>query len=134
MTLTRGQAALLQHLIAGQKVHEYDAWFYTPMAQAFTRDLQPKVVVYDCMDELKSFLHAPPQLAAYESELLSRADLVFAGGRSLYESKRSSHPHVHAFPSSIDAKTFLRQRFLPACMNLPTKPCLPSHHAPVSTA
>ncbi|HKG14108.1 MAG TPA: glycosyltransferase, partial [Pyrinomonadaceae bacterium] len=41
-----------------------------------------------------------------ESELMSRADLVFTGGQSLYEAKRDRHPRVYAFPSSIDAEHF----------------------------
>jgi glycosyltransferase involved in cell wall biosynthesis len=63
-------------------------------------------VVYDCMDELSTFLGAPPELLHLESELLSRADLVFTGGQSLYEAKKDRHPSVHAFPSSVDAAHF----------------------------
>ena len=76
------------------------------MARSFSQQLRPRVLVYDCMDELKNFLNAPPQLVAHERELLMNADVVFTGGRSLYESKRSAHPHVFAFPSSIEAEHF----------------------------
>lgn len=100
------QKELLSKFLAEHAIEVYDAWFYTPMARAFTQDLCPRVTVYDCMDELKNFLHAPPELAAYEHDLLQHADLVFTGGRSLYESKRSTHPHVFAFPSSIDGQHF----------------------------
>jgi len=43
-----------------------------------------------------------------EAELISKADLVFTGGRSLYEAKRDKHPSVHCFPSSIDVNHFAR--------------------------
>ena len=55
--------ALLRELIAAENLQDYVLWFYTPMALPLARqDLQPRAVVYDCMDELSAFLHAPPQL------------------------------------------------------------------------
>src|SRR5207245_2277275 len=38
------------------------------------------------------------------------ADLVFTGGQSLYEAKRTQHPSVHAFPSSVEVSHFARAR------------------------
>ena len=87
-------------------------WYYTPMAVAFSRDIKASAVIYDNMDELSGFLGAPPRLLALEEELFARADLVFTGGMSLYAAKRSRHPHVHAFPSSIDAAHFRKARAL----------------------
>ena len=106
--------ALQQELLAGfredQAIEDYICWYYTPMARNFTRNLKPAAVVYDCMDELSAFRGAPPGLTRAEEELFSLADLVFTGGQSLYESKRSRHPSVHLFPSSIDAKHFAKAR------------------------
>ncbi|MCC2962109.1 glycosyltransferase [Massilia sp. IC2-278] len=82
------------------------AWFYTPMALPLLQELTPRLVVYDCMDELASFKKAPRQLLQRESALLNLADLVFAGGPSLYEAKRHRHPNVHCFPSSVDVDHF----------------------------
>jgi glycosyltransferase involved in cell wall biosynthesis len=81
-------------------------WYYTPMALAFSADRPCDLCVYDCMDELSAFRGAPLELRQMEQRLLKRADLVFTGGRSLYEAKRGRHPNVHAFPSSIDARHF----------------------------
>jgi UDP-galactopyranose mutase len=81
-------------------------WLYTPMAIPLIRDLQPAAVVYDCMDELSSFLNAPASMLAREQELLSLADVVFTGGPSLYRAKQSRHPNCHCFPSSVDAAHF----------------------------
>jgi glycosyltransferase involved in cell wall biosynthesis len=86
------------------------AWFYTPMMLNFADRLRPAITVYDCMDELAAFRGAPPQMLELEKRLLARADLVFTGGRSLYEAKRSRHPQVHCFPSSIDAAHFTTAR------------------------
>src|SRR3546814_7214433 len=42
--------------------------------------------------------------------LLESADLVFTGGYSLYEAKRSWHPNIHPFPSSVDVAHFAKAR------------------------
>jgi UDP-galactopyranose mutase len=104
------QAALLAELHESHAIFDPILWYYTPMAVGFTAGLTPRAVVYDCMDELSLFRGAPPDLLAREERLLEQADLVFTGGRSLYEAKRTRHPSVHAFPSSIDAAHFGRAR------------------------
>lgn len=85
-------------------------WFYTPMALRFARDLPCDQCVYDCMDELSAFRFAPPELMALERELLACSDLVFTGGQSLFAAKRSLHPDVHCFPSSVDVRHFGQAR------------------------
>jgi glycosyltransferase involved in cell wall biosynthesis len=85
-------------------------WFYTPMATLFTSAIRAEAVIYDCMDELSAFRGAPPGLRAAEEQLFERCDLVFTGGRSLFEAKRRQHPSVHCFPSSIDRDFFARAR------------------------
>jgi UDP-galactopyranose mutase len=87
-------------------------WFQTPMAVSFAPIDRAGVVIYDCMDELSSFKDAPPALAFNEKQLLGTADLVFTGGRALYEAKRGKHRSVHCFPSGIDTKHFGRARDL----------------------
>ncbi|MHC5738116.1 UDP-galactopyranose mutase [Nostoc sp.] len=101
---------LIDGLFREQNINKYICWYYTPMAIAFTRHLQPQAVVYDCMDELSAFQGASPTLKNYEAELFSRADLVFTGGQSLYESKVNQHPNVYAFPSSVDVPHFEQAR------------------------
>lgn len=102
--------AELGRLLGGFDYKRLLLWYYSPMAQAFAQELEPDLVVYDCMDELSAFRFAPPDLVAREQQLLDRADIVFTGGVSLYESKRSRHRNVHCFPSSIDAGHFGRAR------------------------
>ena len=104
------QSALLRDFLRQERSREYLLWYYTPMALDFTRDLKPVAVVYDCMDELSAFAGAPPAMRQREQELLARADVVFTGGQTLYESKRHAHPNVHAFPSSVDVAHFARAR------------------------
>ncbi len=104
------QARLLTDLIRDYGITDYVLWYYTPLAIAFTRHLTPRVTVYDCMDELSAFDGASSQMRQCEAELFAHADLVFTGGQSLYEAKRGQHPHVYAFPSSVDVPHFARAR------------------------
>jgi UDP-galactopyranose mutase len=104
------QQALIARHLTTRGVTNPLLWYYTPMALPFTRTLAGAAVVYDCMDELSAFHGAPAALAAHERDLFERADVVFAGGRSLQEAKRQHHPYVHAFPSSVDVDHFIRAR------------------------
>ncbi|MDQ2779834.1 MAG: glycosyltransferase [Pseudomonadota bacterium] len=97
---------LLQRALAERGVAEPLVWFYTPMALPLLQGLQPRAVVYDCMDELSAFRGAPPALGRLEAELLRRADLVLTGGPSLYEAKRGRAAKVLCVPSSVDAAHF----------------------------
>ena len=85
-------------------------WYYTPMSLSFTDHLDAPLIVYDCMDELSAFRGAPPELVEREKRLMKRADLVFTGGYSLYESKRRHHTNAHPFPSSVDIDHFRAAR------------------------
>jgi hypothetical protein len=93
-----------------QGLKQFVAWYYTPMALSFSGHLKPATVVYDCMDELSAFQGAPPELIDEEKRLFARADVVFAGGASLFASKRTQHANVHLFPSSIDLQHFAAAR------------------------
>lgn len=104
------QENLMSQLLREQKITAHILWYYTPMALGFTRHLRPQLVVYDCMDELSMFKFAHPLLAGREAELFRQADIVFTGGASLYEVKRTQHSNVHLFPSSIDRQHFSQAR------------------------
>jgi glycosyltransferase involved in cell wall biosynthesis len=86
-------------------------WFYTPMpAPLMVGAFGERGIVYDCMDELAQFRFAPPELAARERLLISKADVVFTGGRQLFESKSRHHGNVHFFGCGVDADHFARAR------------------------
>jgi UDP-galactopyranose mutase len=101
---------MLQQLVHDEDLRNYGVWFYSPMALPLMQQLQPRFVIYDCMDELSAFRNAPRQLLQRESALLKMADVVFTGGPSLYRAKRGRHPAVHCFPSSVDASHFEQAR------------------------
>ena len=98
--------SLLEKLVLDENLQEYVAWFYTPMALPLLQSIQPRSIIYDCMDELSASLNAPRQLLQRETALLKAADLVFTGGPSLYNAKKDRNPNVHCFSSSVDAAHF----------------------------
>lgn len=104
------QRRLLDDFLARRGHDRLYLWYYTPMALAFTDHLKADAIVFDCMDELSAFKNPPPGLLAAEARMFSKADLVYTGGQSLYESKRDRHPRVFCFPSSVDATHFGRAR------------------------
>jgi len=81
-------------------------WFYSPFGKYLIGKLDESLVVYDCMDEHAEFKFADSRLAQYEIELLGLSDLVFTGGRSLYNSKKRYGRNIHLFPSSVDNEHF----------------------------
>jgi UDP-galactopyranose mutase len=103
-------APLLDDLMKREGIRRPLLWYYNPLALGVGHRLHASAVVYDCMDELSAFAGASPLLRSREAELLREADLVFAAGSSLYEAKRSQHPRVSLFPSSVDAAHFGRAR------------------------
>jgi UDP-galactopyranose mutase len=104
------QRRLIATMVREQGLTDAVLWYYTPMALPLTNSLTAQAVVYDCMDELSAFAGAPQRLRDLEQELFSRADVVFTGGQSLYEAKRTRHANVHAFPSSVDVAHFATAR------------------------
>ena len=104
------QEKLIEKLIRDERIGDYFLWYYTPMALPFSRGLDAKVTVYDCMDELSMFKGAPPELKEWESRLFNRSDLVFTGGVSLYEVKRTQHNRAYPFPSGVELEHFRQAR------------------------
>jgi UDP-galactopyranose mutase len=81
-------------------------WFYTPTPHYFLEALAPSLVVYDVMDELAAFKGGAADLPERETKVLAAADVVFAGGRSLFEARRGRHPNLHLFASGVEPEHF----------------------------
>lgn len=101
---------LVDELFARERVHAPWLWYYTPMALGWTTHVPASAVVYDCMDELSNFKLAPAQLREREAQLMAHADVVFTGGRSLFEAKKDGHARTFCFPSSVDIAHFAKAR------------------------
>lgn len=65
---------------------------------------------YDCMDEVSKFRGAPPEIVERELELFERADIVFTGGRRLFEAKSQFHDNCHFYGCGVDGEHFGQAR------------------------
>jgi UDP-galactopyranose mutase len=108
--INAAQRRVVNELLADVEPSRWVAWYYTPMALQFTQHLSPNLRLYDNMDELSAFAGAPQGILDLERELMSKCDLMFVGGQSLYESKRQRHDNIHVFPSSVDTAHFKSAR------------------------
>ncbi len=82
------------------------AWLYTPMMTELIDAFNTTPVVYDAMDDLANFDFSPPAMRERERALLARADVVFAGGRTLYEKRRAYGAKLHLHPSGVELDCF----------------------------
>ena len=85
-------------------------WFYSASFVPLLSYFEFDTIVYDCMDELALFKGAPEKLIEQEQYLMANANVVFTGGKSLYESKAQHHDNVHCFPSSVDQDHFAKAK------------------------
>ena len=104
------QQGLLRSLMSLAGSRKTVLWQFAPTAVADGLDVD--ISIYDKMDELSAFLGAPRQVRISEDRLLNAADLVFAGGKSLFESVNGRRPDARLYPSSVDAAHFGKARAL----------------------
>ncbi|HEY0738446.1 MAG TPA: glycosyltransferase [Herpetosiphonaceae bacterium] len=83
-------------------------WVFSPLADYLVAAAQPqvKLAVYDCMDDLASFKDGTAEMRVHEAHLLTLADLVFTGGRSMYEARKDRHERVYCFASGVDVQHY----------------------------
>lgn len=105
---------IVQEFVGGPGAGQFDdavQWFYDPMAvPAFAGKMGETLTVYDCMDELSKFRCAPPEIIAREKELLGQAEVVFTGGRKLFEAKSQHNDNCHFYGCGVDCEHFGKAR------------------------
>jgi Glycosyl transferases group 1 len=96
--------ALLATFLRERDIAEPLAWLDTPAALPLAEALRPRALLYDChRGAVPSDDDAPRER---EERLLRLADVVVAGGPSLYESLRRRHADVHCIANAVDAAHF----------------------------
>jgi len=93
-------ARLLGDFLRARGIAHPLAWTDTPAALPLVELLRPRGMVYDVQDGADD---VPQPL---ESRLLDIADVVVAGGPSLYQSYRARHANVHCIANAVDAAHF----------------------------
>lgn len=110
----RERRRLVKEFLAGPGAGQFEnpvQWFYDPMAvSSFLGQMNEIGTVYDCMDELSKFRGAPPQIRTRERKLLATADVVFAGGRKLWLSKKLLNENCHFYGCGVDVTHFGKAR------------------------
>ena len=83
-------------------------WVFSPLADYLVAAALPqvKLAVYDCMDDLASFKDGTAEMRVREEHLLKLVDLVFTGGRSMYEARKDRHERVYCFASGVDVQHY----------------------------
>lgn len=110
-TLSQLRHALQHHPSLRDRFDTPVHWFYSPMSAPYMLSQFNAIrTVYDCMDELANFRHAPANITERERLLLSKADIVFTGGYQLYRSKSRYHSNVHFYGCGVDVAHFRRAR------------------------
>lgn len=99
---------LLVDYLASKGIDQPLLWLYTPMAAPFVEVIDPRLLIYDVMDELSAFKGAPAELKEADRQLLREADLVFTGGLSVYQARQPHHQNIHLFPSGVEIAHFAR--------------------------
>ena len=98
-------ARLLAQFMREQAVVEPLVWLDTPMALPLVDALNPRAVVYDCHDDAAD-ASGDAALLRREAQLMRLADVVVAGGPSLYQALRGRHANVHCIANAVDAAHF----------------------------
>ncbi|MCX7626094.1 MAG: glycosyltransferase [Candidatus Sumerlaeaceae bacterium] len=109
-------------------------WIYHPDLAQFADVFVPDLLVYDVMDRFRHFRNSTAGIRRAEEFAYRRADLLFAGGRSLAEAVQSDleslgiQKHVHCYPSAVDfehfGKALSEETLIPADLQSLPKPIL----------
>ncbi len=97
--------ALLTSFLRDRGIASPLVWVDTPAALPLVEMLRPSAVVYDCHDDVAQ-RGDDPAMRSREARLMEIADVVVAGGPSLYESHRGRHANVHCIASAVDGAHF----------------------------
>ncbi len=94
---------LLARFLHERGIVEPLAWIDAPAALPLVEALRPRGLVVDCHDDATA---GDESLRALEARLVAQADVVVAGGPSLYQSLRARHANVHCIANGVDAEHF----------------------------
>ena len=82
-------------------------WAYVPQAELLLHRLQPRFVVYHCVDDIAA--HPRIDAASFraaEARFAARADVVLASSHPLAERMRDFSAHVYYMPNVADTELF----------------------------
>lgn len=88
-------------------------WFNNPKYSYLCDVIEHEILVYDILDEYSGFEWSRRGFSIGERYILSKADLVFAGTRELYERKKPmARGEINLLPCGVEFEHFNRAAFL----------------------
>ena len=92
--------------------HTTIVWTFlpTPLARDLIRELDPRLTVYYCIDDLASSSSSARRITTTENAVFQEADLVFVTSERLRERAARFNDHVHLFPFGVNYEAFERVR------------------------
>jgi len=85
----------------------------TPLARDLIRELDPRLTVYYCIDDLASSSHAAKKITRTEEQVFRESDLVFVTSEKLRARAARFSEHVHFFPFGVSYEAFEQVRMAP---------------------
>jgi hypothetical protein len=96
---------LLARFLRERDIVEPLVWLDTPAPLPLAESLEPRGLVYDCHEDIAT-ASRDELLRRREARLVKLADVVVAGGPSLYQSLRGRHANVHCIANAVAAAHF----------------------------
>jgi glycosyltransferase involved in cell wall biosynthesis len=83
-------------------------WTYisTSSALKLIKDLNPSLLVYDCVFDASLHHGSPKDIAISEKKLISAADLIFTDNRYLFKKCKDLNANTHLVPPGVDFESF----------------------------
>jgi uncharacterized SAM-binding protein YcdF (DUF218 family)/glycosyltransferase involved in cell wall biosynthesis len=78
----------------------------TPLAHQLVDDIDPRLTIYYCIDDLASSSPEARRIVASEEAMFRRADLVFVTSEKLQRRAQSYSSRVHLFPFGVKYESF----------------------------
>lgn len=79
---------------------------FAPTSADVAGTLGEKAIVYHCVDEFSAFSDAGAEVAARESELIAKSDIVLCSAAGLFDKKKKQNSRTHLIPHGVDYEFF----------------------------
>lgn len=114
----------LRRWLKALSFHKPIVWTFIPtkLTQKMVRKIDPKLLIYYCIDNLSQSSKGAQKIRNDEIDLLRQADLVFATSHRLIEHCSQYHSQVSFFPFGVDLTHYLEKTFSSPPKDLATIP------------
>jgi glycosyltransferase involved in cell wall biosynthesis len=98
--------AQIRRALAQLQIRHAITYTFAPTSADVVGSLGEDAIVYHCVDEFSAFSDAGAEVAARESELLRKANIVLCSAAGLYERKKEHNPHTYLVTHGVDYDFF----------------------------